>query len=145
MTGYPAVAPASLRTAKRVVNESGALAVGRREVRHVVAAEQPFQSRPVAEVAPEFLPPAEMILREASLEVEDPGGRESETVRFDGHRSRGDLGRHQPRRPAGRRLRRGGGGMDFPVGDLGGDRWLPDRSHLCRHPPEVATRGGDQR
>ena len=82
MTGYPAVAPASLRTAKRVVNEPGALADGRREVRHVVAAEQPFQSRPVAEVAPEFLPPAEMILREAGLEVEDPGGRESETVRF---------------------------------------------------------------
>ena len=82
MTDHPAVATASFRTAKRVVNEPAALAVGRREVSHVVAVQQPFQSRPVAEVAPEFLPPAETILRETGLAVEDPGGRESEAVRF---------------------------------------------------------------
>jgi hypothetical protein len=82
MAGHAALEPASLGSTKRVVNEPEVLGVGRREVPHVVAVEQPFPSRPVAEVAPEFLPPAETILREMGLAVEDPGGRESEAVRF---------------------------------------------------------------
>lgn len=150
MPGHGAVALASLRSAKRATNEPGVLAVGRREVPHVVAVEPHFQSRPVAEVAPEFLPPAEAILREAGLEVEDPGGRESEAVRFDGHERHAatlvvtslfalrDAGFAEPAEgwsfPSGLRVAADGCQMGAICGAI-----------LPRWRPEVAIRGSDQR
>lgn len=85
------------------------------------------------------------MLHETGFEVEDPGGRESEAVRIDGHRRHAAIstaassGRclTPPNRPEGEAA-----AEVSRVGDRGVDGSLPDRSHLCRHPPEAAIRGG---